>query len=123
MNKSFEIWGQQFNLEVIFDTFEGEEVSSKQEEALNKFVEMSSSLLSDSSSISKYLVETSNGMVTEPVNVFEYVLPKSLFIKRSEDKRVVVLLCDYKLDLEHGIALVYEDEVLVKEYIVRRSHE
>lgn len=114
MNKSFEIWDQQFNLEVVFDTFEGEEVSSKQEEALNKFVEMSSSLLSDSSSISKYLVETSNGMVSEPVNVFEYVLPKSLFIKRSEDKRVVVLLCDYKLDLEHGIALVYEDEVLVK---------
>jgi hypothetical protein len=112
MNKSLEIWGKQFNLEIVYDVFEGEEVSPKQEEALNKFIE-SSDLLADSSRISEYIVETSNGMISEPVdNIFEYVLPKSLFIKRSEDKRVVVLLCDYKLDPEHGIALIYEDEVL-----------
>ena len=44
-------------------------------------------------------------------NIFKYVMPKSFYVPDTE-KRVVVLFCDFKYDLENGIALVFEDEKL-----------
>ena len=41
-------------------------------------------------------------------------MPDKLYVGRNSKKRVVTLLCDYKFDLEHGIALMFEDEKLVK---------
>ena len=38
-------------------------------------------------------------------------MPKSFYVPNAE-KRVVILLCDFKYDLENGIALVFEDEKL-----------
>lgn len=39
-------------------------------------------------------------------------MPQALYVKRNEKKRVVSLLCNYRFDEEHGIALTFENEKL-----------
>ena len=45
-------------------------------------------------------------------NIFKYVIPVSIYIERNKKKRVVSLLCNYRFDEEHGIAITYENEKL-----------
>ena len=42
-------------------------------------------------------------------NIFKYVIPKRIFIPRT-DKKIMAILCDYKFDMENGIAVVFENE-------------
>lgn len=37
-------------------------------------------------------------------------MPKSLFVGRDEAKRIVAIMCDYRFDMEHGLAVVFENE-------------
>ena len=37
-------------------------------------------------------------------------MPKSLFVRRDEAKRIVAIMCDYRFDMEHGLAVVFENE-------------
>jgi len=39
-------------------------------------------------------------------NVFSYVKPEYLFVKREENPRVI-MMCKYRYDLEHGLAVVF----------------
>ena len=41
-------------------------------------------------------------------------MPKYLYIVRSEAKRVVSIMCNYRFDPENGIAVVFEDEKFSK---------
>ena len=38
-------------------------------------------------------------------NIFKYVIPKYLYVKRNEDKHVVATMCNYKFDKENGMQL------------------
>lgn len=115
MNKKFVIWKRSFDIPVVFDVYDGEEILDEQETSLTSFISKSEELLNNPSYLSNYLVETSNGKVTDPIdNIFKYVLPKSLFVKRIKDKRVIALLCAYKYDPEHGLAVVFENEAFSK---------
>ena len=43
-------------------------------------------------------------------NIFRYVKPKQLYIKRSvTKKRIAGLLCNFKFDIEHGLAVYIEE--------------
>lgn len=44
-------------------------------------------------------------------NIFKYIMPKSIFVPRTEQKEVAII-CNYKYDMEHGIAIVFENERL-----------
>ena len=43
-------------------------------------------------------------------NIFKYVMPKNIYVPRNLKKRVVAIMCNYKFDTEHGIAVVFENE-------------
>lgn len=47
-------------------------------------------------------------------NIFKYVVPKAIFIKRDHQKHIFALMCHFKLDMEHGLALVFQENKLVK---------
>ena len=47
-------------------------------------------------------------------DIFDVVEPYSLFVVRSDSKRSVALMCHYRLDPEHGLALLFENERLTK---------
>lgn len=42
-------------------------------------------------------------------NIFNYVMPKEIFVPHTEKHRNVAIMCNYKFDIEHGIAVLFEN--------------
>ena len=113
MHKELDIWGRRFDLEIIYDLYDGEELLEIQKEALEKFIEESPTLLSMHEELDEYCLKEAGDRIGEKVdNIFKYVVPAYLYVQRDEENRVVALFCDYKFDIEHGIALIYRNEKL-----------
>ena len=47
-------------------------------------------------------------------NIFKYVMPKSIFVPHTKKHRIAAIMCNYKFDMEHGIAVVFENGKLKK---------
>ena len=107
------IWGREFELPVMIKQYDGEEITEIQKEAVEKFQHCEKVINASKYGIDQYILE--NGLkdynIHKVDNIFKYVMPKSFYVPNAE-KRVVILLCDFKYDLENGIALVFEDEKL-----------
>ena len=111
MNKlSKNIWGRDFELDVIYKVFDNAGATEVQEDAISKFNEIEN--LDDSlDQVKQYVFENDgkdNGIVSID-NIFKYVMPKCIYVPKAPN-RVVAVLCDYKFDPEHGMAVVYENE-------------
>lgn len=107
------IWGRKFELPVMIKQYDGEEITEIQKESIEKFQYCEEVLNASKQSVEQYILE--NGLrdhnIYEVDNIFKYVMPKSFYVPNA-GKRVVVLFCDFKYDLENGIALIFEDEKL-----------
>lgn len=108
------VWNRDFNLDVIYDVYKGESVTETQKVAFDSFQKNIGSLLMDSSKITDYCLKQNkedipNGTIE---NIFKYVIPQKIYVCRG-NKRKIALLCAYKFDPEHGIAVVFENEKLV----------
>lgn len=104
------IWGREFDLNVIYQNYPGEEVITNQAKTADSIpdVDFSSAKKAVEQYIMKYNSEELNGdMIT---NIFKYVIPKSFLIPREYDKRIFAIMCNYKFDMEHGLAVVFENE-------------
>ncbi len=116
MNKEkISIWGREFEIEIVYDCYEGELVLPAQEEALKRILENIEVINNAKAELEAYcLKENSPEIGSEKIdNIFRYVIPKALFIQRPvDDKRIVGLMCEYKFDEENGIAIVFKNEVL-----------
>lgn len=109
----FHVWNRELKLEIRFDCFPGEKVLETQTEALDLFIKMLP-LEEIVDKVEKYCLENNPDEIEggSIEDIFQYVMPKIIYVLREESKRVVALLCDYKLDIEHGIAIVFENESL-----------
>lgn len=110
MNKvKVSIWGRGFELNVSFDNFPDEEVTENQKLTVE---EIPSIDFSESLPETKQYVAKHNGSELEGTssdNIFKYVMPKSIVIMREKEDRVFAVFCNYKFDMEHGLAVVYEN--------------
>ena len=115
MNKKMTIWGREFNIKVVFDVFTGEEILDEQKKALEAFCAVAEKLLSDPKDIKKYCLKKNKKEIGNSIdNIFKYVIPTSLLVKRDTKKHTIALLCNYRFDEEHGLAIVYENEKLIR---------
>ena len=109
------IWGREFELPVIVKQFKGKDVTEIQEDAGDQLERNMVIFDSAESEIEKYILK--NGLkengISEVDNIFKYVMPKSISVPKAK-KRVVALMCNYKFDMEHGIAVIFEDEKFKK---------
>ena len=106
------LWNREFELEVIYETYDGIGVSDKQTNALKVFQSNKESLIRSKDAVEAYFVET--GYISgaeKDVNLFRFIMPRYVYVTR--DGRVS-LMCDFKYDLEHGIAIVFKDGELEK---------
>ena len=39
-------------------------------------------------------------------------MPKSIYVPQVSGHKIVAIMCYYKLDMEHGLAIVFEDNKL-----------
>ena len=109
------IWGREFELPVIVKQFKGKDVTEIQEDAVDQLEKNMDIFDSAESEVEKYILK--NGLkengISEVDNIFKYVMPKSISVPKAK-KRVVALMCNYKFDMEHGIAVIFEDEKFKK---------
>ena len=113
-NHTFKIWGRDFELEIRYDLYPGETVLPVQKEAVEKFMTKTDILDRSLQDLKKYCAENSNGKVEvqDIDNIFKYVVPAYVFVVRDEEHRTVALICYYKFDPEHGLAMLFENEEL-----------
>lgn len=110
MSKSvLKIWGREFELNVVYECYPGEEVLDSQR-AEFEMLNTSECIDAALESVKEYVIKTAGEQVTTPIeNIFKYVMPKSVFVPHSKKSPSVAIMCNYKFDMEHGIAVVFEN--------------
>lgn len=107
------LWGREFDIAVSYSCYPGEEITQIQKDALTEFCVKENPADSMLNELKQYVIKTADGKLegTNIENIFKYVIPKSLYIPRSP-KKMVAVICNYKFDMENGIAVVFENEKL-----------
>lgn len=103
-NASLKIWNRDFILPVQFDVYKGEQILPVQEKALKEFL-AHPQILQNPDMVWSYIEKQNPEEITVRDNIFKYVIPKSVLVIRNTVRPEIALLCDYKFDPEHGIAL------------------
>ena len=111
---NIKIWNREFDLNVIYDCYAGEEILDEQKEALNKFSSDNKMIDSSKADVEKYCLSQNKYEIGADTidNIFKYVIPQTIFVKRDDENHIVDLLCNYKFDEEHGISLFFKNEKL-----------
>ena len=112
MNKQkFAIWGREIFLNVSYDCYPGEDVLDAQKEALQRILALPMVIEESRKNVERYILENETGVAGGVIdNIFKYVMPKALFVPRDKEHKSVAIICDYKSDPEHGLAIVFENE-------------
>lgn len=106
------IWGRKFTLPVEYDCYEGEEVTKAQIQALKHFkthtewIEQSKSIVEDYCR-EQVMSDDENAKID---NIFSYIKPECLFVKRDKGNPRIAMMCKYRYDLEHGLAVVFSSD-------------
>lgn len=105
-----EIWGRKFSLNVEYDCYPGEEITSKQIEAVERLANNLSWLDEAKKDVVKYCKAevNSDDKNQKKDNIFSYIKPEAFFVKRDDKKSRIALMCKYRYDLEHGLAIVFD---------------
>lgn len=112
MNKAkLMLWGREFNLDITYDCYKDEKILESQKQAVQRFSEMSDAFEISLDSVKSYcLLNNKEEIGADKIdNIFKYVAPKYLYVPREEKKQVVAIMCNYKFDLENGIAIIFEN--------------
>lgn len=106
------IWNRDFDLEVKYDCYSGEEVLQIQKDSIKAFLESRTAIDAALARVKQYCLENNKADIGSDniENIFKFVAPKYLYVARNKKKRVVAIMCNYKFDPEHGIAVVFENE-------------
>ena len=104
-----EIWGREFNLEVFYKNYKGREITDNQIASYEKFIAADDAIEKSKKKLIAY-IEENYEEAGKIENIFKYVIPKMVYIPREEKQRKSALLCDFRFDMEHGLALVFENE-------------
>lgn len=104
------IWGKDFLLPVQYDCFADEEISAKQLSALSLFIGHPEWINNAKNKTEEYCVRHAqiDSCGAKQNNIFSYLKPEYIYVKRSKEDAVVALLCKYRYDIEHGIAIVFD---------------
>ena len=110
MNKvKINIWGRDFVIDIVFQNYPGEEVTPEQRETVETLgdADFDKAL----QEVKRYVVEDKLFEESEEAikNIFRYVMPKTIVVIRDDEAKVFALICNYKLDMEHGLAVVFQN--------------
>ena len=101
------IWNRDFEIDITYEIFSDKPVTEKQKAIADGLsaVDFSESLEGVIKYIKKY---NSRDLGEDRIdNIFRYVIPKRIYITQSEEEEFAIM-CNYKFDMEHGIAVVYK---------------
>ena len=109
-NRTIMIWGREFSIDIILGNYDDEPISSSQIDTMKK-IDMINWEEAKEKVISyimdEYEEEIGNTLIN---NIFEYVIPKKIMILSDYESRAFALMCNFRLDIEHGLAVFFENE-------------
>lgn len=112
---SISIWDRDFTLPVEYDCYKRESVTEAQIEALNTFLSHEEWISNAKRSVEDYckaqVMEDEDNSKKEII--FSYVKPECIFVKRDTELPRIALICKYRYDLEHGLAIVFSADGMV----------
>lgn len=110
------IWNREFDMEVKYDCYLGEEVLQVQKDAIDTFLKSGAAIDAALDQVKQYCLKNSKAEIGSDSieNIFKYVAPKYLYVARNKENHVVAIMCNYKFDPENGIAVVFENEKFSK---------
>lgn len=110
------IWGRELPIEIEYDCFSNETVTSLQDQTLQNFLSEQEKILRDCyTKLEEYCMEKFPQVFRSPFdNIFKYIKPKIIYIKRASTDRICGLLCNFKIDPEHGLAVYIVNEAVIK---------
>lgn len=110
MSKSvLKIWGQEFELNVVYECYPGEEVLDSQRAAFEQLCN-TNNIDAALDYVKAYVKTTATSQVESPIdNIFKYVMPKSIYVPHNKKSAQIAIMCNYKFDTEHGLAVVFEN--------------
>jgi hypothetical protein len=116
MTKTIQIWGRKMEIEIRYESYPNDPVIAEQQIAAKMILDNPDIFNDALDDVKTYCKENCNNMIQETAieNVFQYVLPEALYVEQNREKRSVALMCNYKFDEEHGIAVVFENEHFVQ---------
>lgn len=103
------IWGKEFTLPVEYDCYAGETITAEQKRAIETFACHSEWIAEARTSVERYCEDqvASDTENEKKDNIFYYMKPEYLFVKRDEQNARILLMCRYRYDPEHGLAVVF----------------
>jgi len=109
------IWGRDFSLPVEYDCYDDETVTHGQIESLSNLVAHPGWIAEAKRQVemfcSSQVMEDKENNKKD--NIFSYVKPEYLFVKRDEAHPKIALMCRYRYDIEHGLAIVFSFDGIV----------
>lgn len=112
MNNSIEVvlWGRELKLDVVYQYYPGGGVNENQLNTLKLIstVDFSEALVE----LKKYMIKNNSEEIEGESleNIYRFVMPRRVLITRETEKRVFAFMCNYKFDMEHGLAIIFENE-------------
>ena len=103
------IWDREFTLPVEYDCYKGEKITDEQRAAVKNF----SGHMEWIEASKLHIVEYCREQVLEDEdnqkkdNIFSYIKPDYLLVKRDAENPRVAMMCKYRYDPEHGLAVVF----------------
>ncbi len=106
------IWGREFELEINYECHSDEEIAPNQYEAFEHFVSNPEWIDKAKPLVEEYSKEKllSDETNTKKDNIFSYVIPEYVFVRRDSEHPLVALMCKYRYEPEHGMAIVFSDD-------------
>lgn len=102
------IWDRDFSLEIEFDCYSGEIVTKEQKKAIKDFASHPEWIIKAKTVVENYCKEQvmEDEENSKKDSIFSYIKPDYVFVKRDDNPRVAIM-CKYRYDLEHGLAIVF----------------
>ena len=108
--RKINIWNRDFELDVVYECYSGEEVLESQKEAFAMLVDNKKEVSESLEEVRQYVRKTAGGQLSDDIeNIFKYVMPKSIFVPHAKKHYIAAIMCNYKFDMEHGVAVVFEN--------------
>ncbi len=106
------IWGREFALPIEYDCYKGEVITKEQISAVENFISHNEYIEKAKINVELFCKEKvmADDENERKDNIFSYIMPDYLFIKRDDNYPRVAIMCKYRYDQEHGVAVVFSHD-------------
>ena len=101
MNKvQMNIWGRNFELDIYFKQYKGQEITKQQKETLEYFLKAESLIEPSLQELVHFIESNYNDRLEEGnvQNIFRYLIPKMNYVPNKREKKQIALISNYRVE-------------------------